>query len=126
MMYLDYYDYIALIVFVLFAIFIPASFLLTSKLLRKNPPGNRVKGTSYESAEQPVGGIRDIDNEYLPFFAIFLPFEIITMVLILWALAARIVGAGTNLLVVGLAIVSMVLAIIGYKYTSDKHVGTSD
>ena len=122
MMYLDYYDYIALIVFALFAIFIPASFLFTSKLLRKNPPGNRVKGTSYESAEQPIGGARDIDNEYLPFFAIFLPFEIITMVLILWALAARIAGASTNLLVIGLAVVSMVLAIIGYKYIGDRRV----
>lgn len=124
MMYLDYYDYIALIVFVLFAIFIPASFLLTSKLLRKNPPGNRVKGTNYESAEQPIGAARDVDNEYLPFFAIFLPFEIITMVLILWALAARIDGAATNILVAGLAVFAMVLAILGYKYTSDKNAGT--
>lgn len=121
-MYLDYYNYIALVVFVLFAIFIPASFLFTSKLLRKNPPGNRVKGTAYESAEQPIGSGRDIDNEYLPFFAIFLPFEIMAMVFILWAIAARTDGSSTNIMIVGLAVLSMALAIVGYKYTSDKRV----
>ena len=121
-MYLDYYDYIALFIFVLFALFVPASFLLTSKLLRPHKAMNPVRGTSYESAEEPINSGRDVVNEYLHFFVLFLPFEIVGMVLVLWAIAARGLSLTANILIVGLAVVSMALALIGYKIAVRRDV----
>ncbi len=115
-----YYNYIALAFFVLFALFIPLSFLLTSKMLRHQSRGNRVKNMAYESAEEPIGKSRDVDNEYLAFFAMFLPFEIVAIIIVLWATAARDVTLGTNVLVIGILIISMILALAGYKFTTDK------
>jgi NADH:ubiquinone oxidoreductase subunit 3 (subunit A) len=115
-----YYNYIALAFFVLFALFVPISFLLTSKMLRVKSRGNRVKNTPYESAEQPIGKTRDVANEYLTFFAIFLPFEIMAMVVVLWSISARQLDLTTNIAVIGLAIVSMALALLGYKFASDR------
>ncbi|MFI5412672.1 MAG: NADH-quinone oxidoreductase subunit A [Candidatus Micrarchaeales archaeon] len=117
---ISYYNYIALVFFALFALFIPASFLLTSKLLRHKSRGNRVKNMAYESAEEPIGRSRDVDNEYLPFFAMFLPFEIIAIIIVLWSTAARNMTTGTNVLVIGLLIISMALALAGYKFTTDR------
>ena len=65
------YDYVALVLFVVFAIFIPVSFLLTSKLLRKRGTGNPVKNSPYESGEETIGRSKDIDNEYLSYFMLF-------------------------------------------------------
>jgi NADH:ubiquinone oxidoreductase subunit 3 (subunit A) len=115
-----YYNYIAVGFFILFAIFVPVSFLLTSKMLRPSKPGNRVKNTPYESAEEPIGRSGDVDNEYLAFFAIFLPFEVISMIILLWAVAARSLAAGINVAVIGLLIITMVLALAGYKFASEK------
>jgi NADH:ubiquinone oxidoreductase subunit 3 (subunit A) len=117
---ITYYNYIALVFFALFALSVPISFLFTSKMLRTKKAGNKVKNAPYESAEEPIGHARDVDNEYLSFFAIFLPFEIISMVIVLWAVAARQLGQGANVLVIGLIILSMALALAGYKFATDK------
>lgn len=119
-MYLDYYNYIALVIFALFALFIPLSFLFASKLLRPRRAMNPVRGTPYESAEEPIGRSRDIVTEYLPYFVLFLPFEIIAMLLVLWSIAARGISIYTNLLIIGLAVVSMALALVGYRLTNRK------
>lgn len=116
------YEYVAILFFAAFAIFVPVSFLISSKLLRKNSPGNPVKNAPYESAETSIGSGRDIDNEYLPFFALFVAFEIIGMLVLLWSLVTRQLGYGANLLVIGLTIVSMAFALIGYRFTIDKNV----
>ncbi len=115
-----YYNYIALGFFVLFAIFVPVSFLLTSKLLRPKSIGNKAKNTPYESAEEPIGSSRDVVNEYLPFFAMFLPFEIIALSIVLWTISARELPLGTNVLVLGLVITSMLLALVGYRFASER------
>ncbi len=115
------YDYLALIFFIAFAVFVPVSLLLASKMLRKDKPGNPAKDAPYESAEFTIGSHRDVINEYLPFFAIFLPFEIIAIFLLLWSVAARSIDPLSNVLVVSLAFVAMLFGIVGYKMTSDKH-----
>lgn len=119
-MYLDYYDYIALAFFILFALFVPYSFLLASKMLRPRKAMNPVRGTPYESAEEPIGNTRDIVTEYLPYFVLFIPFEIIAMLLVLWSISARANGIVTNALIMGLAVLSMFLALIGYKFANRK------
>ncbi len=117
-----YYNFIAIGVFFFLATSVPTTFLIASMLLRRNPAGNPVKNTPYESAEEPIGTVRDVDNEYLPFFAIFLPFEIISLVLVLWAGSARGLDLGTNFMIMGLAVASMFLALVGYKFAVDKNV----
>ena len=79
------YNYVALLIFIAFAVFMPVSFIFTAKLLGKKRTGNPVKNAPYESGEETVGNSRDIDNEYLPHFMVFLPFEIIIVALILWS-----------------------------------------
>ena len=77
------YSYIVILIFAAFALIIPTLFILSSKLLGNKYTGNKVKNAPYESAEATIGSEIDIDNEYLPYFAIFLPFEIITVIIIL-------------------------------------------
>ncbi|MEM3841083.1 MAG: NADH-quinone oxidoreductase subunit A [Candidatus Micrarchaeaceae archaeon] len=116
------YNYIALVVFVLFGIFMPSSFLLASKLLRNKVPGNPVKNAPYESGEKSIGSSRDLDNEYISYFALFLPFELVAIYMIFWAPAARLTSAASSYGILASLLVSSVLAIIGYKIMSDKNV----
>ncbi|EQD49860.1 NADH-ubiquinone/plastoquinone oxidoreductase chain 3 [mine drainage metagenome] len=110
-----FYTYIALIFFIAFALFIPAAFLLTAKLLGHREPGNKAKNAPYESGELPIGSSRDIDNEYLPYFTAFLPFEIVAVVLLVWSVASPSLGYTTNLLYIMLPIFSLIFVFISYK-----------
>jgi NADH:ubiquinone oxidoreductase subunit 3 (subunit A) len=113
---------VILIVFGFFAILIPSLFLLSSKLLRKNYGNNSVKGSPYESGEETIGSNRDIDNEYLPFFAIFIPFEIIAVLGLLWAAVSYGMSYDLNLYYIILLSISTIAAMFGYKFISDKYV----
>ena len=116
------YEYIALTVFVLFGLIMAAAFLGTSKLLRKSIPGNPVKNAPYESGEKSIGSNRDIDNEYLPYFALFLPFEIIAIYALFWAPVARTTSYSASVGSLTALVLSAALAIIGYKIISGKNV----
>ena len=116
------YDYIAAALFILFGLFVPFSFLLTSKLLRTKTPGNPVKNSPYESGEKSIGSSRDLDNEYLPYFALFLPFEIIAVYMIFWAPTARVGSQISAIGSMGILVLSAVFALIGYKMISGKNV----
>ncbi|MGI0100696.1 MAG: NADH-quinone oxidoreductase subunit A [Candidatus Micrarchaeaceae archaeon] len=109
------FDYIALALFIAFAVFVPASFLLTVKLLAHREPGNPVKNSPYESAEETVGDSRNIENEYMPYFMIFLPFEVIIVILILWSTATSYVSYSSSVSVMVLGVLATVLSFIGYK-----------
>ena len=113
------YDYIALFVFSLISIFVPFSMLLGAKLLRHKSPSNSVKESPYESAEATLGSNRDIMNEYMPFFMLFLPIEIIAVIILLWASVSRSVPESNGLLVMGMAGISLVFALFGYIVISD-------
>ena len=115
------YNYIAIVFFAAAAIFVPYSMLIGAKLLRRNVPANLVKNAPYESAEAPIGENRDVINEYLPFFIIFLPFEVISMILIFWSAVARQISYTSNILVIGLAVISMLFAFAGYKFIRGRY-----
>lgn len=115
------YDYIALVFFVLFAIFIPVSFLFASKALGKKGNPNEIKNSPYESAEESNGKTRAIDSEYAPYLMIFVPFEIIAIILILWAASAKSLPYIDGLLYIGIAVISTVFAFISYKLINDKY-----
>ncbi|MDE1868594.1 MAG: NADH-quinone oxidoreductase subunit A [Candidatus Micrarchaeota archaeon] len=115
------FNYIALVVFVAFAIFVPVSFLLTAKMLGRREHGNRVKNAPYEAGEQTIGSSRDIDNEYLPFFMMFLPFEIALVILMLWSVVAKQLAYTTGIEIIALAVISTVFSIVGYRFISGKN-----
>jgi NADH:ubiquinone oxidoreductase subunit 3 (subunit A) len=112
------YNYEALLIFIAFAVFMPVSFILTAKLLSKKEPGNPVKNAPYESGEETIGDSRDVDNEYLPHFMIFLPFEIIIAVFILWSTVAREIAFGPDIAIVMLGVLATALSFVGYKLAS--------
>lgn len=109
------YNYIALLIFIAFAVFVPVSFLLSSKLLRRKSEGNPTKNAPYESGEETIGNSKDVDNEYLPYFMIFLPFEIVVVILIMWSTIARTVSFGLSFGVLMLGAMATALSVVGYK-----------
>lgn len=112
------YNYAALLIFIAFAVFVPVSFVITAKLLGKREAGNSVKNSPYESGEETVGNSRDIDNEYLPHFMIFLPFEMIVAIFLLWATVARSLGFSGGIAIIMLGVVATALAFVGYRLAS--------
>ena len=112
------YNYAALLIFIAFAVFIPTSFVLTSRLLSRREEGNKVKGSPYESGEETTGTSRDIDNEYLPYFMIFLPFEVILIVLLLWSAASKSFSYWGSAAVIMLGITATALSFVGYRLVS--------
>lgn len=115
------YNYIALLFFSVFAVLIPLAYLLGTKLLGRKVPGNAVKNAPFESAEATIGSSRDVDNEYLPMFVLFLPFELVIIILIFWALGYSTVPYSTSVAVIVLALFSMVAALLGYHIASGKN-----
>ncbi|MGC8648833.1 MAG: NADH-quinone oxidoreductase subunit A [Candidatus Micrarchaeia archaeon] len=109
------YNYIALFLFFLFALLVPILFLLFSMLIREKSRANKIKNAPYESAEESIGSARDIENEYLPYFTIFLPFELIIIFLFIWAPNLKLIDQSNNIILIGLLIVAMFLSAVIYK-----------
>ena len=118
------YNYIAVLFFSILGILIPALFLLFAKLVGRRSPGNPVKNAPYESAEESTGGSRDIDNEYLPYFMLFMPFELMLVIIILWSTVARTIDYNTGLDIILLAVISMAFSLAGYKLIGGFTGGT--
>ena len=116
------YNYIALLVFLLFGIGFPAALLLGAKVIGRKSPGNPVKNAPYESGETTIGSSMDVDNEYLPYYMLFIPFELAVAILLIWSSVSNTEGFGIGMTVIILAIVAMAISLVGYKIASDKHV----
>ena len=99
----------------------PFSMLITAKLLRRSFGTNPTKNAPYESAEATIGESRDIINEYLPYFIIFLPFEVITIVLIFWSPVARQLSSADDISMVMLVVMALLFAVAGYQMIRGKH-----
>ncbi|MDE1768650.1 MAG: NADH-quinone oxidoreductase subunit A [Candidatus Micrarchaeota archaeon] len=80
---------VAVAIFIVFSIFVPASMLLTSMLLRRNTQSNSVRDASYESAETSKGNRISIMTEYLHYFGMFISFEIVVAIILIWAPVAN-------------------------------------
>jgi NADH:ubiquinone oxidoreductase subunit 3 (subunit A) len=113
------YNYLAILFFAMLGLLVPLMFLLFAKLIGRQSPGNPVKNASYESAEESSGGSRDVDNEYLPYFMLFLPFELTLAMLILWSTVSRVIDYNTSLDIILLVVISMAFSFAGYKLIGD-------
>lgn len=114
------YNYLALLLFIAFAVFVPVSFILVTRLLGKKEAGNPVKNAPYESGEETIGNSRDVDNEYLPHFMVFLPFEIVIAILILWSIAEKNISYGSNIAIIMLGAMATALAFVGYRMARNR------
>jgi NADH:ubiquinone oxidoreductase subunit 3 (subunit A) len=114
------YDYVALAIFSVLAFFVPFSLIMFSKIAGAKSPGNNVKNAPYESAEASIGKARDVDNEYMPFFALFLPMEIITAMLVVWVYASQELSYYFGLGIITLGVLSSLVCMAGYKIATGK------
>lgn len=106
------YVYVALLVFLLLAIFVPLSMVITSIMLGSKRKTNSTKRLNYESAESPMGGRRDITNDYLAYFPLFLAFEVTGVVIIIWTFVYANLQQSTNFYVLLLLIGATVLSVL--------------
>ena len=105
---------VQVLVFGIVAVLVPLSLLVFSRLVRPRTRGDEIQTSAYESAEEAVGGRVEIMHEYLHYFSIFLAFEIIGIVLIIWATVSRQTQAASGwsiMLLVAFALVFDVLAL---------------
>jgi NADH:ubiquinone oxidoreductase subunit 3 (subunit A) len=89
--------YLELLIFAVVAMLVPALMLAFSKLVRPASDGNDVETGPYESAEGSVGRNSTVMGEYAQYFVLFLAFEVIGAVAILWSTFARQLGFAGNL-----------------------------
>ena len=101
----------ALTIFILFSLFVPASMILTSILLRKRTRRNTVRDAPYESAEQTIGSGMSIMREYLNYFTMFIAYEILVAMLFVWVPVARSIPFRSNVAMLSLLAIGMVLEV---------------
>lgn len=109
------YNYVALVFFGVVALAVPGGLIIAAKLLGRKSRGNPVRNAPYESAEKTQGSARDAENEYLPFFALFLPFEIIVGMMIVWSISAYTLPYSVDVGIVVLGFVASIAAVFGYR-----------
>ncbi|MGC8572263.1 MAG: NADH-quinone oxidoreductase subunit A [Candidatus Micrarchaeia archaeon] len=114
------YNYIAAFVLIVFAFLVPLVYLLFSALIRAKSKPTKVKQEPYESAEESLGSAQDIESEYFPFFVLFLPFEFIVIILLLWSPLAKSMTLNDNILIIGLPLLAMFFSAIIYKIIINK------
>ena len=105
-------SYVQIIVFAFLAAFLPLSMLLFSKLIRPREGGNEVQKLPYESAEESLGQRVDIMHEYLHYFPLFLSFEVIGIVIIIWSTFAKQAIASSGAYVISLLVFGLVFELI--------------
>ncbi len=116
-----FYTYLSLLFFIAFAIFIPVSFLMTSKLLRRNNNPNNTKNSPYESGEETTGRNKDLEVEYFPFLMIFLPFEIIAILFLLGSIIISKIPYIKGVEILGFTLLATIFSLFGYKLIRDKN-----
>jgi NADH:ubiquinone oxidoreductase subunit 3 (subunit A) len=112
------YNYAALAFFIAFGLLIPASYLLLARLLRNEEQGNPVKNAPYESAEASLGTERGITHEYLSYFMLSLPFEMVLVMLFFWSSAYRAMPISVSTDMMALVAIAAAFALFGYKLAS--------
>lgn len=105
-------QYIAILLFVLFSLFLPVSLILTSKMLRGRSRQDPVGSAPYESAETSSGSRLSIMNEYMHYFPMFIFMEVIGAVLIIWSPIVRGLPSAANVAIISLVIVAFVFEML--------------
>ena len=102
---------VAILIFILFSVFTPVSMVMTSVFLRRRSKKNVMMGSSYESAEESKGNRISIMNEYMHYFSMFLAFEILVAIIIVWAPITRLLPFLSSVAVLSLLVAGMVFEV---------------
>ncbi len=100
--------YVAIIIFAVIAFLEPVLMLLGSKLIRRRSRPSRAKQNNYESAEESYGRRTSVMNEYLYYFPMFLAFEIILAVMLIWVVSVGSVSKFVNYAILALFVLSFI------------------
>ena len=114
------FTYATLAVFAFLAAFVPISMLLLAKTLGPRTKQNPIKLETYESAEFPIGTHKDVTNDYLHYFPLYLGFEIVVVILFAWIIVSGKVGREIGIALIGVSFGAFVLASIGIIIASTK------
>lgn len=112
-----------IVILALFSLLIPTAMLLGSALIRRKSAGNAVKNENYESAEQPEGHDVETMNEYIYYFPIFLSLELVSVIVLVWAAAARHMQGSSSIAILYFLVVSFAFSIAGIAlaHRREKH-----
>lgn len=110
--YSMYPNYVAILVFAFFAVFVPASMIIGSMMIRKRRTSSQVAELNFESGEESVGSRITIMKEYFHYFSLFLFFEILVTITLFWVIAARSVGSVYNYFMLAFLVAGFLLEII--------------
>jgi NADH:ubiquinone oxidoreductase subunit 3 (subunit A) len=103
---------VSIIVFIALALLVPGSMLLLSKMIGAKPRQNPVKLGNYESAEVPIGSARDITNEYLHYFPLYLGFEVVVVIILAWSTAYGKLSMARDLEIMGISVLAFVMSVL--------------
>lgn len=104
--------YVAIIILAAVALLEPLLMLLGSKLIRRGSRSNRVKENNYESAEESYGSRTSVMNEYIFYFPMFLAFEIVVAIMLIWVNAAAASPAMLNYMILGIFVFSFIFELL--------------
>lgn len=105
------FGYVAIIIFIAFSVFIPASLILSSMLLGSKKKQNKVSGLNFESAEASIGSRISIMSEYFHYFTGFLAFEVVVALVLAWAYVARGIQFTDNIYFLVMLLLCMILEV---------------
>lgn len=117
------YTYIPVAIFAAFALFVPISMLVLARLIGASPRQNPIKLENYESAEHPIGLSRDITNDYLQYFPLYLGFEIVIVILLAWAAVFGSISTGVSLGIIGICVVAFLLSAFALRIAHARDGG---
>lgn len=102
---------VAIVIFFVFAILTPASLIFASIMLRRRTKRNPVRDAAYESAEASTGTRISVMNEYLHYFGMFIAYEILVAMILVWAPVARTISFNSSVAMITLLIIGMAFAV---------------
>jgi NADH:ubiquinone oxidoreductase subunit 3 (subunit A) len=107
--------YIAIIIFMALSLFMPFSMILTSMMIRRRSVRGSVEHSNYESAEDSTGARISIMNEYFHYFSMFLAYEIIVAIVLIWAASSGVMAREAGAVVLSLAVFGFVMELFVSK-----------
>ncbi len=94
--------------------------LLFSRMVRKSPGNNEVQRSPYESAEESTGQRVEIMHEYLHYFTMFLAFEVLGVIVILWSTFSRVGQASSGIYIASLLVFGLIFEIFMLMMAKNK------
>lgn len=107
-----YSVYLALLIFILFALAVPFAMIFSSILIRNKKRSDKVKNSSFESAAGSTGSRISIMNEYMHYFSIFVAFDIIIGIMFIWTYSAGLLTMADSLTILMLPVAGFIMVLI--------------